>query len=101
MCQEIKGDEDPDNKDDASDKDKNDQGAKIEHGCSSIKHDQWLIENFNLSQNFLMVVAQGLFCFISHKRMLLSRYAALRGSVEGNTAYLLMSQHVTYCISIL
>jgi hypothetical protein len=45
---------------------------------------------FQLQSKILMCVAQELFCSISHKRTLLSRYAILRGSVEGNIAYLVM-----------
>ena len=52
MSDKIHGDEDPETKDNASNKNENNKGAKIEHGCSSIKRNPWLIENFNFSQNF-------------------------------------------------
>jgi len=37
VCQEVEGDDDPENKDDTSDKDENDQGTKVEHHRSSVK----------------------------------------------------------------
>ena len=91
MCQEVEGDDDPENKDDASDKDENDQGTKVEHHRSSVKMRSMVDQNFLLQSKVLMLVVQGLFCSVSHKRTLLSRHAILRGSVEGNIACLVMS----------
>ena len=39
VCAEVKDDEAPGTNNDASDNDENNQGAKINHVCSSIKHD--------------------------------------------------------------
>ena len=53
MSDKISDDKNPETKNNASDKDENDKGAKIDHCCSSVKRNPWLIENFNFSQNFL------------------------------------------------
>jgi len=64
----IEGDEDPDTNNDTSSENQNDNGAKISHGCSSVKTESMVDRKFQLqSKRFLTLVAQTLFRLICIK----------------------------------
>ena len=48
MSDLIEGDEDPDTNDDTSSENQNDNGAKISHGCSSVKTESMVDQKFQL-----------------------------------------------------
>ena len=48
MSNMIEGDEDPDTNDDTSSENQNNNGAKISHGCSSVKTESMVDQKFQL-----------------------------------------------------
>ena len=69
MCAEVEDDEAPGTNNEAGDNDENDQGAKINHVCSSVKHDRSMVDqNFRTQSKFSHGCWTRIICFISHKR---------------------------------
>ena len=53
MCAEVEDDEAPGTNNEAGDNDENDQGAKINHVCSSVKRDRSMVDqNFRTQSKF-------------------------------------------------
>jgi hypothetical protein len=65
----IEGNEDPDTNDDTSSENQNDNGAKISHGCSSVKTESMVDRKFPLQSKISHACGANIISSYLHKRI--------------------------------